>query len=1452
MKQILTITFCSFFLVVMSQPVVFAQIIQQKINSYDSFGNPLEVEDAKGVKVSYDWSKDGTNPIGIFRNAGKDQVYAHSFALDSLEDWTVVNAGNNVTTGWSIDEGKLKMYHPGTVGSNWSADYIKATLATEYTDRTVIEMDVVIGNDNHYSLTISAGGSSYPGGNGGSENLIWTSFRNGVWKYYNGSTFLDIKGGFIANQTYNLKIIADPTTSKVDYYVNGEIVKTAVDGRTATTGIQTIGIGNYGRSSIASTFYIDNVRIYPEGAQAQSQEVDEVLGTTLAVKDAAGFTSRYEYDDFARLTKAYNSNGELVASNSYYYSLENNSNYSSSDPNRVESWTHYDPANPSNVTKSVSYMDGLGRNLQNQVRGGSTTIITDTRYNERGLPEVTSRPYQIANQTTYKQYGFEGDSLGIFVPGSALPSNSSIEDEYQSLPSDDEDYAYSQVQYEASPLARTQKSTLPGPSHKMGSGKEMEMSYGLNTTESFTINGKTWAANTLSKTVSRDPEGNETMTYTDGWGQTIVSGTNMNPASDDVLNKSSSDLVTYFEYDLKGNLVRVEDPRGLATTYTYNQKGELTSKKLPDQEYSEDYKYDEKGRLRFVHDPNHKSQENDLSTNLSGNNTVTKTLVVTSKGVLSYSILIYDLYMDGYDVEIKHVENGNSVVHSNSASSDDELTGSIVVDPGTYVFYGNTQDPGEPIAGTSGSYSFSSYDIYTYTKYDELDRPIETGEYAGSTSFSSADPDSDTFPTSGNEANIQYYYDGDQAYSGSLTPQNMQGRISKVSYRDLSVSTTTWGHTYYSYNSLGLVEWVVQDLPGLSVKKIDYDYDELGRLTQMDYQAGVSGEEFYQRYTYDALGRMEKVETSTNGSTWTKEAEYTGFFADGQPTQLKLGNSNIQTVDYLYTVQGWLDKINDGSISTGTNGDRFGMNLDYDYSGNIDLQQWRQVGTAGTNQNTLSYSYSYDNANRLTAADFSGSGYNSDAFDLEWMNYDKNGNITGYLRRDNNGNIGYDGIGYFGLSYESGTNRLDEIVEQIDYLDFDIDHDASGNMTKNMLQGFTSVDYDWRNLPAQLIKGANTLQYAYDAEGNRVKKKMGSTETHYVRGAGGETIAVYENDVVQFYNMLAGSDVIGTWDGTERRYFLKDHLGSVRTTVDQSGNVDGYDDYYPFGLAMPTRSNNSANDTDKYKFTGHERDTDADLTLDYMMARNYDPIIGRFLQIDPKHQLYPGATPYHYVLNNPLKFTDPTGECIKQLPCPSLQDLKNGISKTIDQGKAVVNSEVNNLVEYSNSFDLSKGSEWGRLVSDQVPLVNYDGENGLSFDNPLDVAGNAIEGAKVSYASFVDGDSDVKAKVVIGVTIGIATNLITKGRGKNNLKANTKAGGAHSSFKTDGNGNITNTATYTPNSRNPNGFDERKRVDRVGGSHYNKVTGQNVSTPHTHDRRVPGEVRPASKSEIGN
>jgi RHS repeat-associated protein len=105
-------------------------------------------------------------------------------------------------------------------------------------------------------------------------------------------------------------------------------------------------------------------------------------------------------------------------------------------------------------------------------------------------------------------------------------------------------------------------------------------------------------------------------------------------------------------------------------------------------------------------------------------------------------------------------------------------------------------------------------------------------------------------------------------------------------------------------------------------------------------------------------------------------------------------------------------------------------------------------------------------------------------------------------------------------------------------------------------------------------------------------------------------------------------------------YFLKDHLGNIRVTVDKNGTVVTTDDYYPFGLQNPGRSYNVAFSGNQYKFGGKELDDENNLNTYWFEVRPYDPEIGRFTIPDPMGE-YP--SPYIYVGNNPINFIDPTG-----------------------------------------------------------------------------------------------------------------------------------------------------------------------------------------------------------------
>ncbi len=118
-------------------------------------------------------------------------------------------------------------------------------------------------------------------------------------------------------------------------------------------------------------------------------------------------------------------------------------------------------------------------------------------------------------------------------------------------------------------------------------------------------------------------------------------------------------------------------------------------------------------------------------------------------------------------------------------------------------------------------------------------------------------------------------------------------------------------------------------------------------------------------------------------------------------------------------------------------------------------------------------------------------------------------------------------------------------------------------------------------------------------------------------------------------------------------YYLKDHLGSVRATINGHGNVAHYDDYYPFGLQMPERTEIS--DAPLERYTGHELDSETGQY--YAGQRYYGQLLGRWLSVDPLADQYPSHSSYNYVLNNPLRLTDPTG----LEPDTLLVDKKTGL-----------------------------------------------------------------------------------------------------------------------------------------------------------------------------------------------
>ena len=204
-------------------------------------------------------------------------------------------------------------------------------------------------------------------------------------------------------------------------------------------------------------------------------------------------------------------------------------------------------------------------------------------------------------------------------------------------------------------------------------------------------------------------------------------------------------------------------------------------------------------------------------------------------------------------------------------------------------------------------------------------------------------------------------------------------------------------------------------------------------------------------------------------------------------------------------------------------------------------------------------------------------------------------------------------------------------------------YDANGNMLTRVEGGLTYTQtFDAENRLISVVVSGQTTSFIYDGDGNLVKKiNPDGSKTLYVAG-------IYEVDKnsggtvtgTKTYYPAAGAMRIGS-----TLYFvLKDHLGSSSVVTDASGNTVGEERYYPFGQ---TRLTTGTMLTDKL-FTGQREITG--LGIYYYGARFYSPYINRFLSADTMVSSL--ANPqslnrYSYVLENPLKYTDPTGhkEC---------------------------------------------------------------------------------------------------------------------------------------------------------------------------------------------------------------
>jgi RHS repeat-associated protein len=203
---------------------------------------------------------------------------------------------------------------------------------------------------------------------------------------------------------------------------------------------------------------------------------------------------------------------------------------------------------------------------------------------------------------------------------------------------------------------------------------------------------------------------------------------------------------------------------------------------------------------------------------------------------------------------------------------------------------------------------------------------------------------------------------------------------------------------------------------------------------------------------------------------------------------------------------------------------------------------------------------------KKTYHNFSSSTWNKTTLDytVSNINYDKNGNL---LSMDQQGNVpgsGIQTIDQLRYNYEDNgqSNRLLKVGDAMpDYGtgDFvntngtanDYSYDANGNLASDANKEIDTIIYTHFDKPQEIrFKNGKSLEYSYDAAGGKVQELvrqpgLADKITDYIGGY------VYENNSLQYIPTAEGRSVRTTVnDNFKEEYFVKDHLGNVRSTID--------------------------------------------------------------------------------------------------------------------------------------------------------------------------------------------------------------------------------------------------------------------------------------------------------------
>lgn len=477
------------------------------------------------------------------------------------------------------------------------------------------------------------------------------------------------------------------------------------------------------------------------------------------------------------------------------------------------------------------------------------------------------------------------------------------------------------------------------------------------------------------------------------------------------------------------------------------------------------------------------------------------------------------------------------------------------------------------------------------------------------------------YDTKGNVTGMVYPNGSLESYTNDargevIAVQNRRGQVitlTRDSFGRVTHKATPEGRTFdYDYDARGNLTNVIDSL--LGTNRMTYDNRDL--LASLTYHDGKGF-----TFQYDAAGRRAQ-RTSHDGYTLK-------YFYDslGRLWRLEDGTSR-QIIEYLYDTAGRLSRENKGNNTWTT--------YDYDAAGQV-----LHLVNYGTNGVPLSrFDYTYDaNGNRTSMTTLAGT--NS-------YTYDSIGQLTG-VTYPNGRHVTYtyDAASNRTAVNDNGTNTLYTVNNLNQYTQVGsttYGFDADGNQTnKTETAGATSYEFDSENRLMRVVTSTNgTWQYTYDAFGNRASVSHDGQNVRYLLDLGSmvDVAAEYTDSGFLIVNYNHGIGLASRVDNSNTAAFYQyDAVGHTRELTDIYGNILNSYDYEPFGEKLQ----GFETITNSFRYVGRFGVIKDENGLQFVRARYYDNLTGRFNSPDPIWPVASIKNAYSYANNSPAIFADVSG-----------------------------------------------------------------------------------------------------------------------------------------------------------------------------------------------------------------